>query len=135
VSVLRVIGNLIWLFLIGLPLAISLVASGLLLFLTIIGIPFGIQAFKLALYALWPFGSEVVQSTDSLPGCLGNVLWFVLGGLPAALAALFLGLLCCITIIGIPFGLALFRMIPLLALPFGKSVVPRQLADSKGART
>ena len=125
-SFLRVVGNLLWLFTVGLALAISLAISGILMFISIIGIPFGIQAFKLVVYVLWPFGSEVVQVSASTPGCIGNVLWFVLGGLPAALIALVVGLVAFVTIIGIPLGLILIRMVPLLAFPFGKEVVPRR---------
>ena len=123
-SILRIIGNIIWLIVVGLTLGLSLLVSGLLMCLTIIGIPFGIQAFKLALYVLWPFGSEVVQTSATAPGCVGNVIWLVLGGLVSALVALLLGVVACITIIGIPFGIILFRMVPLIAWPFGKSVVP-----------
>ena len=120
----RIIGNIIWLVVFGLTLAVSLLISGVLMCITIIGIPFGIQAFKLALYVLWPFGSEVVQTSATAPGCIGNVIWLVLGGLVSALMALMLGIVACITIIGIPFGLILFRMVPLIAFPFGKAVVP-----------
>ena len=123
-SVLRVIGNIIWLIVVGLTLGLSLLVSGVLMCLTIIGIPFGIQAFKLAAYCIWPFGSEIVQVDATAPGCIGNVIWFVLGGLLSALWALLLGVIACITIIGIPFGLILFRMVPLIAFPFGKAVVP-----------
>jgi len=124
VTPLRIIGNVLWLLLFGLTLAASLLLSGLLMCLTIVGIPFGIQAFKLALYVLWPFGSEIVQTNASAPGCLGNVIWFFLGGLVSALVALVLGVIACLTIIGIPFGIILLRMVPLIAWPFGKSVVP-----------
>ena len=125
-SFLRVVGNILWLLTIGLALAISLAVSGVIMFISIIGIPFGVQAFKLVTYVLWPFGSEVVQVSASTPGCIGNVLWFILGGLPSALIALFFGLLAFLTIIGIPLGLILLRMVPLLAFPFGKEVVPRR---------
>lgn len=120
----RLLGNIIWLVLFGLTLAISLLVSGVLMCITIIGIPFGIQAFKLAAYCIWPFGSEIVQVDSTAPGCLGNIIWFVLGGLVSALIALVLGLIACITIVGIPFGLILLRMVPLIAFPFGKAVVP-----------
>ena len=132
-SVLRVIGNIIWLIVVGLTLGLSLLVSGVLMCLTIIGIPFGIQAFKLALYVLWPFGSEVVQTSATAPGCIGNVIWLVLGGLVSALMALMLGIVACITIIGIPVGLILFRMVPLIAWPFGKSVVPAGSGGSYSA--
>ena len=124
VSAWRFIGNLVWVATFGLALSVSLLISGLAMCITIIGIPFGIQAFKLAVYSIWPFGSEVIQVSDTAPGCLGNVIWFVFGGLFSALVALVLGAVACITIIGIPFGIVLFRMVPLIAFPFGKSVVP-----------
>ena len=123
VSALRILGNIVWLVFFGLSLAVSLLLSGLLMCITIIGIPFGIQAFKLAIYALWPFGSEIVQTSSSAPGCVGNVIWLLLGGLVSAFVALVLGIIACITIVGIPFGLILFRMVPLIAWPFGKTVV------------
>ena len=107
----RLLGNIIWLLTFGLAMAVSLLISGLLMCITIIGIPFGIQAFKLAAYCIWPFGSEIVQVDATAPGCIGNVIWFVLGGLFSALMALLLGLI-------------LFRMVPLIAFPFGKAVVP-----------
>jgi uncharacterized membrane protein YccF (DUF307 family) len=121
----RLLGNIIWLLTAGLALAISLAVSGVLMFITIIGIPFGIQSFKMAVYVLWPFGTDIVQVTATAPGCIGNVLWFIFGGIPAVILAFLFGVLACITIIGIPFGLQAFRMIPLLAFPFGKQLVPR----------
>jgi uncharacterized membrane protein YccF (DUF307 family) len=121
----RLLGNIIWLLTAGLTLAISLGISGILMCITIIGIPFGIQSFKMMAYVLWPFGTEIVQATATAPGCIGNVIWFIFGGIPACLLAFFWGIVMCITIIGIPFGLAAFRMIPLLAFPFGKTLVPR----------
>jgi uncharacterized membrane protein YccF (DUF307 family) len=129
-SPLRIIGNVIWLLTFGLAMAMSLLVSGALMCLTIIGIPFGIQSFKLAVYAIWPFGSEIVQTTSTAPGCIGNGIWLVLGGLVSALLALILGVIACVTIIGIPFGLILFRMVPLIAWPFGKQVVPAGMASS-----
>ncbi len=129
-SVLRFVGNIIWLLTFGLALAVSLVVAGMLMCITVIGIPFGIQAFKLAVYVLWPFGSEVIQVTATAPGCIGNVIWFVLGGLFSALWALVLGIVACLLIITIPFGLILFRMVPLIAFPFGKSVVSKSSMTS-----
>ena len=111
-SVLRVIGNIIWLIVVGLTLGLSLLVSGVLMCLTIIGIPFGIQAFKLSVLALWPFGRVIVQSDDTL---------------------IVFSSRACITIIGIPFGLILFRMVPLIAWPFGKSVVPAGSGGSYSA--
>ncbi len=125
---MRLLGNLIWLVLAGWWLAILYVVGGLLTCLTIIGIPFGIQAFKLAGYALWPFGRVVVSRPGSLGvvSLIGNVLWILLGGFWIAIAHVLAGLLLCLTIIGIPLGLASFKMAVLALVPFGKTVVPER---------
>ena len=122
---LKIIGNILWLLLAGLWMAIAYVIAGIIMCITIIGIPFGIQSFKLAGYALWPFGRVVLQRTDRDPAlsCLGNVLWFVFAGLWLAIGHLITGLLLCITIIGIPFGIASFKLAGLALAPFGKTVV------------
>jgi uncharacterized membrane protein YccF (DUF307 family) len=122
---LRVIGNILWLVLAGLWMALGYLVAGLLQCLTIIGIPFGIQSFKLAGYALWPFGRVVVQRNDrdEALSCLGNAVWFVLSGLWLALGHLVTGLLLCLTIIGIPFGIASFKLAGLALVPFGKMIV------------
>ena len=122
---LKVIGNILWLLLAGLLMAIAYVVAGIIMCITIIGIPFGIQSFKLAGYALWPFGRMVLQRVDRDPAlsCLGNGLWFVLAGLWLAIGHLITGLLLCITIIGIPFGIASFKLAGLALAPFGKIVV------------
>lgn len=125
------IGNVLWLVLAGFWLALGYVIAGIINMITIIGIPFGIQSFKLAGYALWPFGRVVVQrpGRDAGLSTLGNVLWFFLGGFWLALGHLFVGLLLCATIIGIPLGLASIKMAGLAIAPFGKQVVQRsQLA-------
>jgi uncharacterized membrane protein YccF (DUF307 family) len=123
---MRTLGNILWLVLAGLWLALGYVAAGIIMCLLIVTIPFGIQAFKLASYALWPFGRTVVERPDDTPvlGCVGNVLWVVVVGWELALAHLITGLLLCLTIVGIPLGLACFKMIPLALLPFGKEIVP-----------
>ena len=122
---LRVIGNIIWLVLAGVWMAALYLVVGLIQCVTIIGFPFGIQSFKLAVYALWPFGRVVVQRTDRDPGvsCIGNILWLLLGGLELAIAHIVTGLLLCVTIIGIPFGIASFKLAGLALLPFGKTIV------------
>lgn len=92
--------------------------------LTIIGIPFGLQIFKIAHIALWPFGKEVVN-VDSGSGILSfimNILWIILGGFWLALHHFFWGIVFSITIVGIPFGLQHFKMARLALLPFGKRV-------------
>ena len=123
---MRLIGNIIWLVLAGLWLSILYAIAGVLNCITIICIPFGIQSFKLAGYSLWPFGRMVVQRPDRdvALGCLGNAIWLLLGGFWLALAHLFTGVLLCITIIGIPLGIADFKLAGLALAPFGKQVVP-----------
>jgi uncharacterized membrane protein YccF (DUF307 family) len=122
---LHVLGNILWFVLAGLWMAIAYVIAGLIQFVTIIGIPFGIQSFKLAGYALWPFGRVVVQRSDrdQALSCIGNAVWLVLSGLWLALDHIITGLLLCLTIIGIPFGVASFKLAGLALVPFGKMVV------------
>jgi uncharacterized membrane protein YccF (DUF307 family) len=122
---MRTIGNLLWLILAGFWLALSYAGSGLLLCLTIIGIPFGVQAFKLAGFALWPFERKVVEKRDGA-GCLSvafNLIWLVCFGWEIFLAHLVGGLLLCLTIIGIPFGIQAFKLSVLALWPFGREVV------------
>jgi uncharacterized membrane protein YccF (DUF307 family) len=123
---MKLIGNILWFVLAGIWLAIGYTIAGLLLCITIIGIPFGIQAFKLAGFALWPFGRTVVAASDAL-GVLDiifNVLWLFLFGWELFLLSIAAGILLCITIIGIPFGIQAFKMSVLALWPFGQTVVP-----------
>ena len=118
------IGNILWLILGGLVAALIYFLVGVVLFCTIIGIPFGIQLFKLGEYALWPFGRELVNKPGE-PGCVSvvmNLLWILLGWWEVALVHLVCGLVFCITIIGIPFGLQHFKMGLQSVFPFGKEV-------------
>lgn len=127
----RVVLNLIWLVLAGVELAVGYVIGGLVMMVTIIGIPFGLQAFKLAGFTLWPFGRAVVpdrQRAGVFSG-IGNILWLVLVGWWLAAAHVVFGLLLCLTIIGIPMGIASFRMAALALWPFGRRIVDR---DSVG---
>ena len=122
---MNTIGNLIWLIFGGLVSAIGYVVGGIVLCLTIIGIPFGLQCFKLAGFVLWPFG-RVAQNTGSTTGCiylLLNVLWLFTGGLWIALNHLLFGFLLFITIIGIPFAKQHFKLIEISLMPFGKRIV------------
>lgn len=123
---MRILGNLLWLLLAGLWLAIGYVVAGIINCIFIITIPFGIQSFKLAGYALWPFGRMVVHRPDRdvALGCLGNVIWFIFGGVWLALGHLLAGLLLCLTVVGIPLGVASFKMAGLALAPFGKQIVP-----------
>ncbi len=122
---MRVILNVIWLVLCGIWLAIAYVLAGLLAFVLIITIPFGIAAFRIANYVLWPFGRTTVPRQDAGVGSLiGNIIWIILFGWELALGHLVAGFLLCITIIGIPLGLANFKMIPISLLPLGVRIVP-----------
>jgi uncharacterized membrane protein YccF (DUF307 family) len=121
---MRVIGNVIWFVLAGVWLAIGYVLAGIISFILIITIPFGVASFRLAGYALWPFGRSVVRKpTAGVLTVIGNIIWFVVAGWWLALLHLVAGLLLCITIIGIPFGVASFKMAGLALFPLGKDVV------------
>jgi len=121
---MKTIGNIIWVLFGGFMIALEYFIAGFLMMITIIGIPFGIQSFKLGILALWPFGSKVVDDKSSV-GCLSlvmNIIWIIIGGFWIALTHLFWGIIFCITIIGIPFGKQHFKLIHLALFPFGKKV-------------
>ena len=114
---MKLIANLIWILLTGLASAIMYFVLGLVWCITIIGIPFGLQAFKFARLAIWPFGSKVKTNFGKHP--IANVIWLIFGGFGSALGFLFMGIFYCITIIGIPFGLQAFKFAKLSCMPFG----------------
>jgi uncharacterized membrane protein YccF (DUF307 family) len=121
---MKFLGNILWLVLGGLLVALVYFSVGLLFCLTVIGIPFGVQLIKLGVYALWPFGHELVYGPGQ-PGCLStvmNVLWILLGWWEIALTHLAFGLILCLTIIGIPWGLQHFKMALGAVFPFGKEI-------------
>ena len=121
---MKFLGNILWLVLGGLVVALVYFLVGLLFCLTVIGIPFGVQLIKLVVYALWPFGHELVYGPGQ-PGCLStvmNVLWILLGWWEIALTHLVFGLILCVTIIGIPWGLQHFKMALGAVFPFGKEI-------------
>jgi len=121
----RTIGNILWFLLAGLWLAIGYVVAGALACVLIVTIPFGIACFRLAGYVIWPFGRTVVWRRDAgVASGIGNVLWVVLFGWELALMHAVTGLLLCITIIGIPLGIASWKMVPLALLPLGREIVP-----------
>jgi uncharacterized membrane protein YccF (DUF307 family) len=122
---MRVVLNVIWLVLAGVWLALGYCIAAVLMAITIIGLPFAKQALKLAGYALWPFGRTLVPSATRHKGLsvVGNILWFILAGWWLALEHLFVGILLCITILGIPLGVACFKMAGAALVPFGKEVV------------
>jgi len=113
------IGNLIWLIFGGLIAVISWAIAGLLLCITIIGIPFGVQCFKIAGFVLWPFGRDIELGHFGVGGLLFNIIWLVFFGWELAITHLVLGALFCLTIIGIPFGLQHFKLAKLGLIPFG----------------
>jgi uncharacterized membrane protein YccF (DUF307 family) len=122
---MRTILNVIWLVLCGLWMAMAYAIAGIVCFILIITIPFGIACFRIAGYVLWPFGSQIAPRNDSGAGALiGNVIWIVLFGWWLALGHLVTGVLLCVTIIGIPLGLANFKIIPISLMPLGVEIVP-----------
>ena len=130
-AVLRLILNVIWLILEGLWMAIAYVLAGLVAFILIITIPFGIAAFRIAGYVLWPFGRTIDRRPEAgIASLIGNIIWVILFGWWLALGHLIGGVLLCLTIIGIPLGLASFKIIPVTLVPLGVRIVP---ADSVNA--
>ena len=122
---MRLILNLIWLVLCGFWMAIGYLLAALLMFILIITIPFALQAVKLAVFALWPFGKTLVKRPDAgAASVIGNVIWLILAGWWLALGHLITGVALCITIIGIPLGLGNFKLIPVSLWPMGREVVP-----------
>ena len=123
-DLLRIIGNIIWLVFGGLLMAIGYLVAALVMFILIITIPFGLQALKMAAFTVWPFGRTLVKrETAGAPSLLGNILWLVLCGWWLALGHLVTGIAQCVTIIGIPLGLASFKLIPVSLWPFGREIV------------
>ena len=121
---MKLIGNIIWIVFGGLLIALEYFIASILLIITIIGIPFGIQTLKLGLLALWPFGSKV-RDKSSNGGCLSilmNIIWILIGGIWISLSHLILGILFFITIIGIPFAKQHFKLAFLALTPFGKEI-------------
>jgi len=122
---MRFVGNILWLLFGGFAIAIEYFVSSLVLFATIIGIPFGIQTIKLGILALWPFGSEVVQ-VQKPSGCLTtvmNIIWFFIGGFWIMLTHVAFGILLFVSIIGIPWAQQHFKLAGLALTPFGRDII------------
>jgi uncharacterized membrane protein YccF (DUF307 family) len=122
---MNILGNLIWLIFGGIIIAFEYLIGSLILMITIVGIPFGIQTLKMAAIAIWPFGRDTRVHTRA-SGCLYilmNVLWLITGGLWIAATHAIFGILLCITIIGIPFGLQHFKLTAIALNPFGRDIV------------
>ena len=118
---MKTIGNIIWALLAGIWLCIGYALSGVLMCITIIGIPYGLQCFKLSKFIIAPFGKEIKTNFEKHP--IANILWIVLFGWGSALSAIFTGCILCITVVGIPIGLKCFQIAKLLFIPFGSEVV------------
>lgn len=116
--------NILWLLLCGIWMAMAYVLAGIICCILIITIPFGIASFRIAGYALWPFGRTVVRRSDAgAASAIGNLIWLIVAGIWLAIGHVVTGALLCITIIGIPLGLANFKMIPISLLPLGREIV------------
>jgi uncharacterized membrane protein YccF (DUF307 family) len=121
---MRFVFNLIWLVLCGLWMAIAYAFAGIICFILIITIPFGIASMRMANFALWPFGRRLVDRPDAgVASLIGNILWFIVAGWWLAIGHLVTGFLLCLTIIGIPLGLASFKLIPVSLMPLGREIV------------
>jgi uncharacterized membrane protein YccF (DUF307 family) len=121
---MNLIGNLLWLVFGGLWSALGYLFGGIILCLTVVGIPWGLQCFKLAGLVCWPFGKEIVSSSRDA-GCLAlfaNIVWLLSGGLYTALVHIGFGIFLCITVIGIPWGMQHFKLVEISLMPFGKTV-------------
>ena len=130
---MRIVLNIIWLVFAGLWATILWCLAGIVMCILIITIPFGLQAFKIAGFTIWPFGRTLVKRPDAgAASALGNVIWFVLAGWWLAIAHLVTSFLLAITIIGIPLALANLKLVMVSLLPFGREVVPIGEARSAG---
>ena len=122
---MNLLGNLIWLIFGGLMAALGYFLGGIVLCITVIGVPWGLQCFKLAGLVLWPFGKKVISDSDNL-GCLNiffNLIWILCGGLYTAIVHIVMGAILCLTIIGIPWGKQHFKLVEISLMPFGKKII------------
>jgi len=121
---MRLILNVIWLILAGFWMAVGYAVAGLICCILIVTIPWGIASFRIANYALWPFGREVVEKPGAGTGSLlGNVIWIIVAGIWLAIGHIVTGIALCVTIIGIPLGLANFKLVKVSLVPLGKEIV------------
>lgn len=116
------LGNLVWIIFGGLIHGIGWLLIGALWCLTIIGIPIGVQCFKMASLQLAPFGKDVVTVDSGGVSLIANIFWLIFGGLELAIGNVISGVIMCATIVGIPFGLQFFKMASLSLMPFGKEI-------------
>ncbi|WP_285601271.1 YccF domain-containing protein [Kineosporia sp. NBRC 101731] len=121
---IRLVLNVLWFVLAGFWLSLGYALAGVLMFLLIVTIPFGVASFRLAGFVLWPFGRTIVKQHDAgTPSLIGNVLWFVLAGVWIAIGHVVTGITLCLTIVGIPFGWANIKLALVALAPLGKEVV------------
>lgn len=121
---MRTLLNLIWFVLSGFWMAVGYAVAGIICFVLIVTIPFGIASFRIANYVLWPFGRTIVDKpTAGLGSAVGNVIWVIVAGIWLAIGHLTTGVALCLTIIGIPMGIASFKLIPVSLMPLGKEIV------------
>ena len=131
---MRLILNVIWVILCGWWMAIAYVIAGVICAILIITIPFAIAAFRIASYVIWPFGRSIERRRDAgIASLIGNIIWIVLLGWELALGHLTAGIILCITIIGIPLGLASFKLIPISLFPLGVRIVDSDKAHASFA--
>jgi uncharacterized membrane protein YccF (DUF307 family) len=122
---MRLVLNVIWLVLCGWWMALAYLLAGIICFVLIITIPFGIAAWRIAGYVLWPFGRSVEMRPDfGIGAAIGDILWIILVGWWLAIGHFLSGVALCLTIIGIPLGLANFKLIPISLMPLGVRIVP-----------
>jgi uncharacterized membrane protein YccF (DUF307 family) len=133
---MRILLNIIWLVLAGFWATVLWCLAGILMCLLIVTIPFGLQAFKIASFTLWPFGRTLVKRQDAgAPSVIGNIIWFPLAGVWLAIAHLVASVALAITIIGIPLALANLKLVMVSLLPFGREVMPIDQARAMGRET
>ncbi|WP_216210045.1 YccF domain-containing protein [Amycolatopsis aidingensis] len=119
--------NVLWLVLSGFWLAVGYLVAGVICCILIITIPFGLASFRIANYAFWPFGRTLTDREGAgVASLIGNVLWIIFAGWWLALVHLVTGILLCVTIIGIPLGIANFKLVPVALVPLGREIVPVQ---------
>ena len=122
---MNLFGNIIWLIFGGLMAAPGYFLGGIVLCVTVIGVPWGLQCFKLAGFVLWPFGKKVISDSDTM-GCLNiffNLIWILGGGLYTAIVHIVMGAILSLTIIGIPWGKQHFKLVEISLMPFGKRII------------